>query len=320
MTTGRMSYTDAAEEVLRRFGKGAPMNYRRITELSIEHELIEPGGLTPEASMNASINQEIKRRERQGEDQRFKALGRGMYGLATPVGPLGGAAEAKNHEVRVRLQKLLSEMDPQAFEALVGELLVALGFENVVVTKYGGDGGIDVTGDLVVGGITDVSTAIQVKRWANNVPGRIVRELRGALGPHEQGLIITLSDFTADARNEASAENRTPISLVNGDRFVDLLMEHEIGVTRRRISIYELDEGAFLQTDVPPDEGTTAEEPASRPRGARPVLKTQKALSVWPLPGGRSAWKSTLDQMLEHVAAEAPSVEEAIAWLIDTFE
>jgi len=315
MSAVRMSYTDAAEEVLRRFGRGAPMHYRRITELAIENGLIEPGGTTPEASMNASINQEIKRRERQSEDQRFRALGRGIYGLATPVGPLGGAAEAKNREVKKKLRRLLSELDPQAFEVLAGELLIALGFEDVNVTKYSADGGIDVVADLVVGGITKVRTAIQVKRWSKNVPGRIVRELRGALGPHEQGLIITLSGFTSDARVEAAAENRTPISLVDGERLLDLLMENEIGASRRRISVYELDEAAFLQTDTPAE---VPEVTGERPE--RLVLKTKKALSVWPLPGGKAAWKSTLDQMLQHVADAAPSVDEATSWLVGTFE
>jgi hypothetical protein len=321
MPEGRLSYADAAEEVLRRFAKGSPMNYRRITELAIEHGLIEPGGLTPEASMNAAITQEIKRRDREDQEQRFKALGRGMYGLATPVGPLGGAIDTKNREVQVRLRQLLADVDPQAFESLVGELLVALGFENVEVTSYSGDGGIDVKADLKVGGITDVRTAIQVKRWAKNVPGRIVRELRGALGPHEHGLIITLSDFTPDARTEASAANRTPISLIEGGRFVELLMDNEIGVTRRRVSIFELDESTFLQGAAPVRERDTPprEAQAPTPRAAK-LLRTTKALSVWPLPGGRRAWKATLDAMVRHVATEAPTVQQAIAWLIATYE
>lgn len=321
MSEGRLSYADAAEEVLRRLAKGSPMNYRRITELAIEHALIEPGGLTPEASMNAAITQEIKRRQREDQEQRFRAHGRGMYGLSAPAGPLGGAIDTRNREVQARLRHLLGDVDPQAFESLVGELLIALGFENVEVTSYSGDGGIDVKANLKVGGITDVRTAIQVKRWARNVPGRIVRELRGALGPHEHGLIITLSDFTTDARTEASAANRTPISLIEGGRFVELLMDNEIGVTRRRVSIFELDESRFLQGESPVREPDTApgEVSALTPR-LPSLLRTGKALSVWPLPGGRRAWKTTLDAMVQHVATEAPTVQQAIAWLITTFE
>ena len=68
--------TDAAERVLREHSLGAPMHYRRITELAIEHQLVVPGGLTPEASLNAAITTEIKRRSAIDREQRFAAYGR----------------------------------------------------------------------------------------------------------------------------------------------------------------------------------------------------------------------------------------------------
>ena len=73
-----------------------------------------------------------------------------------------------------------------------------LGFVDVEVTSYSRDGGVDVRGTLAVGGVTNVKTAIQVKRWAKNVAGKTVRELRGGLSPHERGLIITTAGFTRD--------------------------------------------------------------------------------------------------------------------------
>ena len=318
MPPNPVSYADAAHQVLRAHSKGAPLHYRSITDIAIDEGLIKPGGRTPEASMNATITQDIKRRERAGRNQRFKAHGRGMYSLAVPTGPLGGAVNQRNQEVRRRLRVLLAELDPREFEALIGELLVALGFEGVEVTRYSGDGGIDVRGTLSVGGVTEVETAIQVKRWMKNVSGRTVRELRGALGPTERGLIITLSSFTRDARKEGAAENRTPVSLLDGEQLIDLLVDLEIGVRRRRVDIYEIDEGAFFPTDS--DEAADTHEPRARRRVAHSPLMSEKALSVWPLPGGRYAWKESLDTMLQHVADNGPTTTEAIAWLIDTFE
>jgi HJR/Mrr/RecB family endonuclease len=61
------------------------------------------------------------------------------------------------------------------FESLIGELLVALGFVDVEVTRYSKDGGIDLRATLAVGGVTDVKTAIQVKRWSRNIASRTVR-------------------------------------------------------------------------------------------------------------------------------------------------
>ena len=239
-----LTFADAAEEVLKRHSKGAPMHYREITDLAVSSGLIEPGGETPAASMNVAIRQDIKRQDLAGRDQRFRAQGRGLYSLTLADDPLGGAIQRKNAEVRRQLRERLGDLHPRIFEEVIGELLAGVGYEDVEVTKYVGDGGIDVRATLTVGGVTRVQTAIQVKRWAKNVSGRTVRELRGALGPHERGLIITLSGFTRDAVADATSETRMPISLVDGDRLLDLLIEHDIGVIRRKVTVYELDEEA----------------------------------------------------------------------------
>jgi restriction system protein len=320
MVPMEMTLTDATERVLREHSRGAPMHYRRITELAVEHGWIVPGGLTPEQSLNAAVTSEIKRRAAAEREQRFASHGRGFYGLAAPSDPLGGAIDAKNKDVEKRLRELLSELDPRHFENLIGQLLVALGFEDVVVTKYSGDGGIDLRARLAVGGVTDVRTAIQVKRWSNSVSGRVIRELRGGLGPHERGLVITLSTFTKDARSEAAAADRSPISLVDGDRLVDLLVDNDIGVSRRKVTILELDEGSLLPSDDIDPEGSEQPTPIAsapvRPRSAR----TDKVLSVWPLPGGGQVWKESLDAMLAFVAESGPTMREAIAWMIQRWD
>jgi hypothetical protein len=313
----------ATEAVLRAHSKGAPMHYRKITELAIRERLITPGGATPEASLNAAVSQDIKRRAAAGKQSRFRGYGRGMYGLADPVDPLGGAIDRKNNDVRRQLRKVLAELDPRAFESLIGALLISLGFEDVEVTRYSNDGGIDLRSRLAVGGVTDVRTAIQVKRWSNSVSPRIVRELRGGLGPHERGLVITLSTFTKEARAEAAATDRSPISLVDGERLIDLLIDNEIGVTRKTVTILELDESSLSpQDDTTPEEveeGPVASAANQEPPAPRPVPKTAKSLSVWPLPGGRLAWKQTLDRMLQYVTETAPTMTNAISWMKESY-
>ena len=132
--------------------------------------------------MNVAIRQDIKRQDLAGRDQRFRAHGRGLYSLTLADDPLGGAIQRKNAEVRRQLRERLADLDPRMFEEVIGELLDGVGYEDVEVTKYAGDGGIDVRATLTVGGVTRVQTAIQVKRWAKNVSGRTVRELRGRTG------------------------------------------------------------------------------------------------------------------------------------------
>ena len=62
----------------------------------------------------------------------------------------------------------------------VGEVLVALGFEEVTVTPLGGDGGVDVRGTLVVGEVVPIRMAVQAKRWKGNVGPRSSSRSAGA--------------------------------------------------------------------------------------------------------------------------------------------
>lgn len=132
-------------------------------------------------------------------------------------------------------------MNPAAFEELVGELLAKIGFEDVAVTRASGDGGIDVR------------DACCRRRYQNEDgrPGETLEEQHpgadrpagpGSLGAHEQGLIITTSDFSTGARQEAEQPDKTPIALMNGEQMVNLLIEYDIGVMRTSYDLIDLEE------------------------------------------------------------------------------
>ncbi len=239
----RMSFLDAAEMVLEEYAGQEPMHYRDITKKALDLHLIETGGLTPEATMYAGILTEIQRQIKRGELPRFEKLGKGYVGLTRwHEQGLPYQIEVHNREVREHLMQRLGAMDPVAFEELVGELLAKIGFEDVVVTRTSGDGGIDVRGTLVTGDVIRTKMAVQVKRWKNNVQAPVVQQVRGSLGAHEQGLIITTSDFSAGARQEAEQPDKIPIALMNGEQMVNLLIEYDIGVVRTSYDLIELQE------------------------------------------------------------------------------
>ena len=108
------------------------------------------------------------------------------------------AIQNQNELVKKKLIEKIQEMDPFQFEYLTAELLRKIGYENVDVTKRSGDKGIDVVGNLTVGGLTNVKTVIQVKRYktGNNISGKYITQLRGSAEVDQRGLIITTSDFT----------------------------------------------------------------------------------------------------------------------------
>jgi len=237
------SFTAAAERILREAKDKQPLHYRNITEEALSRGLISTSGQTPWASMYAQILQEIKRARARGEQPRFVKHGRGYIGLTEWMGK-GLAFEIEQHNRRVRgeLRKHLHTVAPDEFEQLVSELLAAIGFENVEVTSRSKDGGIDVRGVLVTGDVVRTRMAVQVKRWKQNIPAPAVQQVRGSLGSHEQGLIITTSDLSRGAKNEAERYDATPVALMNGEQLVALMAEQEIGVVRSSHEILELGE------------------------------------------------------------------------------
>lgn len=238
-----LSFTDAAERVLDSFGKRKPMHYREITEQALTLGLVATKGKTPEATMYSQILIENGRRTKRGEPPRFIKHGKGLVGLAKWQGRgLVEQIDAHNATIRKRLRSRLLGMNPDEFESLIGKLLGVLGFADVQVTARSNDGGIDVRGTLVVGDVIRTRMAVQVKRWKGNIPSPTIQQVRGSLGAHDQGLIITTSDFSKGARSEAAQTDKTPVALMNGEQLVALLTEHNILVRRSSHDLIELSE------------------------------------------------------------------------------
>jgi len=161
--------------------------------------------------------------------------------------------EQENRRVHKAYHSQLLATSPTEFEQLVGRLLTKLGFD-VQVTAPTCDGGIDVRGTMVVGDVVRTKMAIQVKRWKNNVQAPTVQQVRGSLGAHEQGMIITTSDFSKGAYEEASQSDKAPVALMNGEQLVSLLIENDIGVTRDTFDLLALAEAGDGPGEQQPDQ------------------------------------------------------------------
>lgn len=236
-----LSFLDAAEQILRASGGTTPLHYTEITKRALQQCLVTTNGLTPEATLRAAVQREIEQATKQGRTPRFVRHGNGLIGLSAwlPKG-LDHQIQVHNNGVRAALQQKIKTMPASDFEVLIADLLAAMGFQNPVVTQKTNDGGIDVRATLVVGNVIAIQMAIQVKRWQNNVQAPVVAALRGSLDVHDHGLIVTTSDFSPGARQQAQRPNAVPIALMNGNQLVDLLVEHEIGVTRLHQDLLQL--------------------------------------------------------------------------------
>ncbi len=236
-----LTFLDAAEAILRETGTENGLHFREIARLDIEQNLIATKGLTPDATMSAQLGTDIAQRALRGESQRFAKVGRGIFALARQAeSSLRHDVETHNEKVRNRLLTKLKEMDPDTFEAVITVLLERMGFEDVEKTSRSNDGGIDVFGNLVVADVIKTRMAVQVKRWADNVPRPIVQQVRGSLGVHDQGLIIATGDFSKGAMEEANKPNAVLVALMSGEQVVNLLIQFGIGVDKTPITILAL--------------------------------------------------------------------------------
>ncbi len=232
------TYLDAAYHILQQAGQ--PLRYEDITERALMQQLISPQGLTPEATMASRLYIDTLQ-----EGSRFTRAGKGAFGLVVwrPAG-IEAQVQKINQAARDQLRENLHAMPPERFEALIGELLIQMGFDErtVEVTKRSGDGGVDVVGVYRAAGLTEVNAAVQVKRWKGNVQAPTVTSLRGSLQVYQQGIIITTSDFSKGAREEAAAPNKTRIGLINGQDLLELLIRHKVGVVEKALKVISLDE------------------------------------------------------------------------------
>lgn len=180
-------------------------------------------------------------------------------GYAAPVGPeevqrphfavLGAIKnynDAQTKELRGRLEK----MNPYRFEMLIKDLLEAMDYEDVVVTKQSGDKGVDVVASFQFG-ITQIKEVVQVKRHKGNITRPVLDQLRGALPYHGaiRGTIITTGGFAQGCKDAALFPGAAPITLIDGDKVIELLLKHGVAVKKKPQTLIEIDESYFASDD-----------------------------------------------------------------------
>lgn len=139
------------------------------------------------------------------------------------------------------LFRTVANMDPTAFERLCQRLLRESGFIKVEVTGRSGDGGIDGVGVLRLA-LLSFQVFFQCKRYKGSVSASAVRDFRGAMvGRSDKGLLITTGNFTANARKEATRDGAPAIDLIDGEQFVLLLKEKNLGVRTEHVEQVTVD-------------------------------------------------------------------------------
>ncbi len=260
----RNTISEAAIEALTRFGK--PLSAKAIYDYIIEHDLYRFNAEDPENIVKISI-----RRHCEGVDfpsakttKFFKILLDGKYWIKDVPVPGQSSTSIRSESITKKdseclksivneLKKIhinhleafkkhlvnqLKEIPPKIFETFAKKLLEVYGFQEMKVTSYSKDGGIDGYGKLKVG-ITHLNVAFQCKRWKTTSVSRTeIDKFRGAIqGMYEQGIIFTTSNFSKDALNATRRNGAVPIILIDGSTLVDIMIEKKFGITTENMPV-----------------------------------------------------------------------------------
>ena len=151
-------------------------------------------------------------------------------------------------EWRENILSKVKSLDPFRFETFCRGLLNKMGFEidSIKGIVKSGDGGIDGFGYCLDSqSLKTTRVAVQCKKYTDNPVGSPeINNLRGAIDTHraEYGIFITTSYFSSEAI-KSSREGGTPITLINGEELVDLMVKYKYKV--HEVPTYIPDEDYF---------------------------------------------------------------------------
>lgn len=191
--------------------------------------------------------------------QKYSHLSEGVPkpedGQPSPQSELQRLANRLTTQAREQLRDYLLEIDPYRFEGLIKYLLEEMGYTNVQVTAPSNDKGVDVIADIELG-VSQVREVIQVKRHRGSIGRPVLDQLRGVLHRFRavRGTIITTGTISPGARNAAFEVGAAPITLIDGEKLLDLLTENQIGIVKRAVEYLEFDPQALMTFDEEQEE------------------------------------------------------------------
>jgi len=92
------------------------------------------------------------------------------------------------------------------------------------VSEKSGDGGVDVIAHTDELGFQPPIIKVQCKRKTGSTGEPEANQLLGTLGEGEFGLFVNLGSYSRPAR--LLERNRSKLRLIDGDEFVELILEH----------------------------------------------------------------------------------------------
>lgn len=119
----------------------------------------------------------------------------------------------------------LHGMQPFEFQKLVASLIQAMGYHVAWVAPPGKDAGVDILAWSDPLGTKPPRIKVQVKRQVQKVTAEGLRAFMSVIGDGDVGLFVSLGGFTKDATDEARAQVKRQITLIDIDQLFDFWVE-----------------------------------------------------------------------------------------------
>ena len=182
----------------------------------------------------------FRKRVKADEAQTVPALA--ARSVQTPEDAMATAYQRVRAELETELLEQVKAASPAFFERLVVDLLIAMGYggsrqDAGRALGRSGDGGVD--GMIKEDQLGLDVIYIQAKRWDGIVGRPEVQKFAGALQGQRasKGVFITTSGYSKEALEYVNVI-ASKIILIDGDRLVSLMVDHNVAVAR--VGTYEL--------------------------------------------------------------------------------
>ena len=124
------------------------------------------------------------------------------------------------------VDQYLRAINPYEYQEIVASLLRAMGYHVSWIAPPGKDGGIDIMASSDPLGTQSPRIKVQVKRQSQTVTVDGLRAFMALLGDGDVGIFVSVGGFTKDARDEARAQERRKVTLLNNEELFDLWVEY----------------------------------------------------------------------------------------------
>ncbi len=148
--------------------------------------------------------------------------------------------------LRSNLLDKIKAFSPKKFESFSRLLLSKMGivFDKTKGVKMSNDHGIDGEGIFESDEFRTSKVVIQCKRYTDGHIGEpAIDAFRGVISKHfaDYGVFITTTYFSENAK-KAACQSHPTITLIDGQRLIDLIVKYGVGVKEVLIPSYSIDE------------------------------------------------------------------------------